>query len=228
MLACNSGKSRIVRSRLLDERLSMAKRGLRGLYKTIIFDVAGTLVNISNHLEYERLNKIVKELTTSQTILPEQDSTEVDLMRAGQSTVHKLNMEEFEKQLLAESLVKNSEICTAIKLLKKNGYRVALLINNDMWAKSRSSILEESQNLIDAEPATPNNQKKSHSEVYEMILSKFQTPPASCILVDKLLANLRSAERLGITAIHIEDHESAVCQLESLLNISLLLNADLH
>lgn len=35
------------------------------------------------------------------------------------------------------------------------------------------------------------------------MLSKLQVQPAECILVDKLLGNLRNAERLGITAIHV-------------------------
>lgn len=56
------GKNRTVQSRLLDERLSMSKRGLRALYKMVIFDLSGTLVNLSSYEEYEQLNGIGRHL----------------------------------------------------------------------------------------------------------------------------------------------------------------------
>jgi hypothetical protein len=60
MLTSSNEKSRYVRSRLLDERLSMAKRGLKGLYKAVVFDAGGSLVNLNRYSDCELLNRIGK------------------------------------------------------------------------------------------------------------------------------------------------------------------------
>jgi len=230
MLACNNGKSRYVRSRLLDERLSMAKRGLKGLYKAVIFDLAGSLVHVNSYADYELLNKIIRTLLEKDPPL-ESDTTDetLDLMRVGSSKLQKLNIDELKSRLAEETqLALNEKIFEAIKKLKRHSFKVSLLTNNDCWAKSRSqSVLEDFQN-VDANPVDTNqNQvvsRKDQSEVYEKMLENLQIQPTACILVDHLLSNLRSAEQTGITAIFVDKSQEcpeAIQQLEALLNIQL-------
>jgi len=60
-------------------------------------------------------------------------------------------------------------------------------------------------------------QIKPDEEIYRSLLAKYGLRPEECVFLDDLPANLKTAKRLGIRGILVEDQEQAAKELASLL-----------
>ncbi|KAI6196494.1 hypothetical protein M3Y94_01116200 [Aphelenchoides besseyi] len=203
MLTCNG----YGRTRLLEERLSMARRGLKNLYKATIFEFCGTVMSL-------------EQIHNSTNV---DDSECIDLLRIGSPNVQKTEISQFESMFRADpSLSMNQDIWTTIRKLKSHGFRVVFLIRSGYY---RPSVIKETQNLESVE-STEKCQiapRKLQNEIYEEILGKLGLLAAECIYVGDMISQVRGVERFGITGVQImnQDSASAIQTLEHLLKVDL-------
>jgi hypothetical protein len=98
----------------------MAKRGLKGLYKLLIFDLGGSLVNLDSYDDYKLLNEtgiflsryspeykcvgLVQSLVEKQaSAVSELDhESGLDLIRVGVQKLQKLNIDELRNRLVED------------------------------------------------------------------------------------------------------------------------------
>ncbi|KAI6234041.1 HAD family phosphatase [Aphelenchoides fujianensis] len=228
------------RNRLLDERLSMARRGLKNLFKAVVFQINGAVVHLRHVDEYDRLNQLLSQNIESR--LFEQRSIEVDeedaeaqvvdetaflhVIRIGSPKIQKVEVNRMEALLTAEgSLPTDGRMFDAIRKLASHGFKIALLADGSRSTRN-PAVMEETQNLegaaesFDTCKVTP---RKAQAEIYQSVLDKLGLLAAESIYVGPLASQVRGVERVGITGIQVvnEDSGTAISTLEQLLNIEL-------
>ncbi|KAI6177920.1 hypothetical protein M3Y99_01975600 [Aphelenchoides fujianensis] len=228
------------RNRLLDERLSMARRGLKNLFKAVVFEISGAVVHLRHVDEYDRLTELLSQNIESR--LFEQRSIEVDeeedvpqvvdefaflhVIRIGSPKTQKVEVNRMEALLTAEGALRtDGRMFDAIRKLVSHGFKVALLADGSRSTRN-PAVMEETQNLegvTDAFDTCKVTPRKAQAEIYQSVLGKLGLLAAECIYVGHWASQIRGVERVGITGIQVvnEDSGTAISTLEQLLNLQL-------
>ncbi|KAI6175252.1 HAD family phosphatase [Aphelenchoides fujianensis] len=227
------------RNRLLNERLSMARRGLKNLFKAVVFEISGAVVHLRHVDEYDRLNQLLSQNLESR--LFEQRSIKVNeeeagpevvdesifvhVIRIGNPKIQKVEVNRMEALLTAEgALPTDSRMFDAIRKLAFHGFKVVLLADGSRLTRN-PAVMEETQNLEggDSFDICKVTLRKAQAEIYQSVLDKLGLLAAECVCVTHLASHIRGVERVGITGIQVvnEDSKTAVSTLEQLLNLQL-------
>lgn len=106
-----------------------------------------------------------------------------------------------------------------IRGLKERGFCVYLLSNyaGDLYeyAKEHFRFVPLADGGIISYQV---HQVKPEPEIYQALLEKYGLKPEECVFLDDLEQNLAGAQKLGIRTILFRDYDSAMEQLEALLN----------
>lgn len=109
-----------------------------------------------------------------------------------------------------------------VKGLKVQGYGIYLLSNYprslfELHAKYTFNFMD----LIDGKIVSAfENMVKPQPEIYELLLTRYGLRAEECIFLDDRQENLEAAGELGIRTLHVKDQETAIAELEELLNFS--------
>ncbi len=109
----------------------------------------------------------------------------------------------------------------AIRRIRAAGLLVAALTNN--WAsEDRDDGTRALRDLFDAffESSVLGLQKPD-PRIYEHACRELGIAPSEAVFLDDIGRNLKTARALGMTTLKVDDPESALAELESLLSLSL-------
>lgn len=102
--------------------------------------------------------------------------------------------------------------------LRTHGYRTAILTNNVREWGGWSDIVD-AHNLVDVViQSWEVGLRKPDPAVYRLTLDRLGvSEPARCLFLDDFEWNIRGADAVGLTTIHVTDHTAVVSAVRSLL-----------
>lgn len=110
--------------------------------------------------------------------------------------------------------IPNQSIIDAIKCLRIEGMKTALLTNNWKW-EDRESDWNMPRELFDVVvESTKVGSRKPERRIYEICLQQLDVKPEESVFLDDLGVNLKAAKQLGIRTIKVSDPDKAVLDLE--------------
>ncbi|XP_007443402.2 bifunctional epoxide hydrolase 2-like [Python bivittatus] len=133
--------------------------------------------------------------------------------------------ESFDKMMAGTGI--NAPFLKAAMLLKKNGFRIAILTNN--WIDDTPSrqhtgfalcLLRRYFDVV-IESCRIGLQKPD-PKIYEYALHELKATPEEVIFLDDIGANLKPAQKMGMTTVLVKDVDSALKQLQDLTGVQLL------
>lgn len=109
-------------------------------------------------------------------------------------------------------------LLTALRKVKRNGLKTALLSNADGWWQPPKTY----QGLFDATIISGEvGLAKPQREIYLLTANQLALEPAECVFVDDLAVNVHGAKEAGMVGVHHRSTESTLEELEILLAIAL-------
>uniref|UniRef100_A0A0K0F0X7 Bifunctional epoxide hydrolase 2 (inferred by orthology to a human protein) n=1 Tax=Strongyloides venezuelensis TaxID=75913 RepID=A0A0K0F0X7_STRVS len=123
-------------------------------------------------------------------------------------------------------LIEDENVIKCLRILKDNGYKIALLTNNFYYdnTKTDSVIMKDLSYFDYVVESCRIGKRKPTKEFYEHALNLVQSPPDECVFVDDLKENCDGAEVVGIKSIHLKDGDSitTIKEIELITGLSIL------
>uniref|UniRef100_A0A0N4ZJV6 HAD family phosphatase n=1 Tax=Parastrongyloides trichosuri TaxID=131310 RepID=A0A0N4ZJV6_PARTI len=123
-------------------------------------------------------------------------------------------------------MVKDDNIEKSIKVLKENGYKIALLTNNFYLDKEKKNptTIEDLSSFDVVVESCKVGMSKPNENIYQHTLSLLGIEGSEAVFLDDLEANCRGAEKVGIKAIQVLPQKSidAVREIEKLTGLNIL------
>lgn len=187
------------------------------MYKYVIFDVGGVLVDFSpriflmNHFTNEALEQRLFEITFGSEewlkldagLLSREDAYAA--MRKNGAEIGRA----FEVDIILsdwmDMLRTKEETVRVIKRIKQNGYRVLYLsnISADILAELRR---RQFWTLFDGGVASCEVKvNKPDPRIFKALLQKYRLKASECVFVDDTVANVTAAVSMGIAGIHFKN-----------------------
>ncbi|XP_060076036.1 acyl-CoA dehydrogenase family member 10-like isoform X2 [Ylistrum balloti] len=115
------------------------------------------------------------------------------------------------------------QMIDAIRCVKAEGLKTALLTNNWHWpGKDSSNSLPLARSLFDVIiESCVVGMRKPDPRIYELCLNKLDVAPQESVFLDDLGGNLKSAKAVGINTIKVSDPDVAIRELEEFLGMPL-------
>jgi len=130
---------------------------------------------------------------------------------------HRPEMHRF-KEIYFEALESNPPMIELMRELKGAGYRMAMLTNNvrewEPWWRPMLPVDEIFEAVVDSGFV---GCRKPESKIYGIALDRIALPAESCLFVDDVKINCEGAERAGMTAVHFQDNEQAIAEINEIL-----------
>ena len=129
---------------------------------------------------------------------------------------HRPEMHRF-REIYFEALQPNEPMIELMRELKRNGFRMAMLTNNvrewePLW-RSMLPVDEIFELVVDSAFV---GMRKPDPEIYELILERLGgTPPAECLFIDDVDANIETAASLGMIAVHYREPGQAIAEIRA-------------
>lgn len=122
------------------------------------------------------------------------------------------------KEIYFETLDPNPPMIDLMRELKRSGYRMAMLTNNvrewePLW-RPMLPVDEIFETVVDSGFV---GCRKPESKIYQIVLDRIGLPAEACLFVDDVLVNCEGAEKAGMTAVHFQDNEQAIAEIEETL-----------
>jgi putative hydrolase of the HAD superfamily len=119
-----------------------------------------------------------------------------------------------------KALHPNVAMIDLIREVRRNGYRTSLLTNNvkewePLW-RSMLPVDELFETVVDSGFV---GCRKPDPGIYEILLTRVDLPPESCVFVDDMEINCEAAVELGMQAIHFRESAQARAELHELLGL---------
>uniref|UniRef100_A0A0N5BSC2 HAD family phosphatase n=1 Tax=Strongyloides papillosus TaxID=174720 RepID=A0A0N5BSC2_STREA len=206
--------------------------------KAFIYDMGGVVMKYSNCNE-----KLMESIQKPEAIFEDQfEALETGklslyefLEKAGENNILKQkieklgivdgNVEDFDS-IFAKIMVRDEHIGKSIKVLKENGYKIALLTNNFYYdkMKSKSTIEKDLDDFDVVVESCRVGMRKPNADIYEYTLSLLNLQPNEAVFLDDLEANCKGAEKVGLKAIQVKTNrsEEAVKEIERLTGLSII------
>ncbi len=206
-------------------------------YSGVIFDLGGVVVSSPLHAiaRYEReqgitegfVNRVVVDTGASGAWsrlelgeLPiEQfyDEFDRDCERAGQSISARDMMSS-----IAEGAGPRPQMIAAIRSIREQGLRVAALTNNWSSEEKRDQAPNELRPLFHVfVESSVVGLRKPDPRIYRHVCAELGVEPRAAVFLDDIGRNLKTARRLGMTTIKVEDPDRALAELEAALGFAL-------
>lgn len=199
--------------------------------KAVIFDLGGVVVPspLAAFIEYEKKLGLPKG-SISRTVVESGDNGAWNQLERGEITLSefaekfsnevskragkKADMSGLLKFVGQNLAIPNQSIIDAIKCLRIEGMKTALLTNNWKW-EDRESDWNMPRELFDVVvESTKVGSRKPERRIYEICLQQLDVKPEESVFLDDLGVNLKAAKQLGIRTIKVSDPDKAVLDLE--------------
>ena len=130
-------------------------------------------------------------------------------------------IENFMENLTRELSKPNEDMMAIIKNLKIHGIKTALLTNNWMSSKKGRLIFDGIEHFDEIIESCLVGMRKPEMKIYKHTLDNLGVSAKESIFLDDIPGNLKPANELGITTIHVPNVSSALTQLQNILEIDL-------
>ena len=123
------------------------------------------------------------------------------------------------RTLYFERLNPNRPMIDFMRELRGRGLRMALLTNNvrewePLWRAKLPELDEIFELVVDSAFV---GMRKPDREIYELTLERLELTAPDCAFVDDIEPNCEAAAALGMRAIHFQNAEQTIAELESVL-----------
>ena len=130
---------------------------------------------------------------------------------------HEVTLHGFGERYLA-ALHPNEELFAYYRRLHGRGVRFAMLTNNvrewePHW-RAKLPIDDIFETVVDSAFV---GVRKPDPRIYAIVLERLGLPAADCAFVDDLERNVDAARELGFAAVHFEDTEQVISELDALV-----------
>ncbi|XP_033627558.1 acyl-CoA dehydrogenase family member 10-like [Asterias rubens] len=114
------------------------------------------------------------------------------------------------------------EMIDALKCIKAEGIKTALLTNNWKHEKSKKALMAVNTGFFDVVVESCKvGVAKPDPAIYKLCLDELKVTPEESIFLDDLVPNVKASRNLGIDTIKVDDTQQALHELEGLLNFPL-------
>lgn len=97
-------------------------------------------------------------------------------------------------------------------------YRTAIVTNNVReFGESWRAMIDADANFDAVVDSSEIGARKPEPEIYLHACTVLDVEPAAAVFLDDSPSNVEGAERVGLTGIHVEDHDTAIGELLELL-----------
>lgn len=199
---------------------------------TIIFDLGNVLLNWkpAEYLDKNGFDSLKKEIILNDVFKSrewmELDNGDITLDEAINSIGSKsaLKTEEIRAvfNLRTEIIFPLTPNTRLLPVLKKQGFRLYYLSNFP------DDIFDEIYNKYDffsffdgGEISARLGVSKPDPRIFRILMEKYSLQPEECLFIDDIHHNTNSAEALGIRAIHLQDPDMLMSEIESILGKNL-------
>ncbi len=204
------------------------------MYKNILFDIGGVLVDYNprlfllNRFASEELENKLYDITFASETWTQLDKGQITRTQANQIMMKRAAKigRKFEVNTIINEwqdiLTTKEDTSKLLKLLKYNKYNLyyasnmpkdtlEMLKRRHFWPLFNGGIASCEVNIV-----------KPDFQFYKFLLLKYKLNPSETIFIDDTLKNVLSARELGICAIHFKSAENLARQLYALgVNLSL-------
>ncbi|XP_014642721.1 PREDICTED: acyl-CoA dehydrogenase family member 10 [Ceratotherium simum simum] len=210
-----------------------------GTYRAVIFDMGGVLIPSPGRVaaEWEVQNQIpsgtiLKALISGgekgpwMTFMRGEITTE-DFFQAFGRLCSEISetpvpVDSFFSLLTSEQVAKQFPVMTeAITQIRAKGLRTAVLSNNFYLPNGKSFLPLDRKQFDVVVESCLEGICKPDPRIYKLCLERLGLQPSESIFLDDLGPNIKAAASLGICTIKVNDPETAVRELETLLGFTL-------
>ncbi|XP_022372799.1 acyl-CoA dehydrogenase family member 10 [Enhydra lutris kenyoni] len=210
-----------------------------GTYRAVIFDMSGVLIPSPGRVaaEWELQNHIPPGTLRKAWISGGENGPWMKLMR-GEITTEDFLQEfgrlcseivktsvpvgSFFSLLTSDQVAKQFPVMTeAITQIRAKGLRTAVLSNNFYLPNGKSFLPLDRRQFDVVVESCLEGVCKPDPRIYKLCLERLGLQPSESIFLDDLGPNLKAATSLGIRTIQVDDPETAVKELETLLGFTM-------
>ncbi|XP_034872905.1 LOW QUALITY PROTEIN: acyl-CoA dehydrogenase family member 10 [Mirounga leonina] len=210
-----------------------------GTYRAVIFDMGGVLIPSPGRVaaEWELQNHIPPGTIRKAWILGGENGPWMKLTR-GEITTEDFLQEfgrlcsdiaktsvpvaSFFSLLTSEQAAQQFPVMTeAITQIRAKGLRTAVLSNNFYLTNGKSFLPLDRKQFDVVVESCLEGLCKPDPRIYKLCLERLGLQPSESIFLDDLELNIKAAASLGIHTIQVDDPETAVKELETLLGFTL-------
>ena len=120
------------------------------------------------------------------------------------------------REALFEGLDPNPPMIELMRELRGSGLRMAMLTNNVReWEPLWRSMLPVDEIFEEVVDSGFVGCRKPEPRIYEITVERLGVPSERCLFVDDLEPNVRTAEELGMRAVHFQDNEQAIAAIRA-------------
>ncbi|XP_037672683.1 acyl-CoA dehydrogenase family member 10 isoform X2 [Choloepus didactylus] len=204
-------------------------------YRAVIFDMGGVLIPSPGKVaaEWEVQNHIPSGTILKALIMGGEKGPWMKFMRGETTTEEFLQefgrlcsemaetsvpVDSFWSLLTCEQVAKPFPVMTeAITWIRAKGLRTALLTNNFYLPNGKSFLPLDRKQFDVVVESCLEGICKPDPRIYELCLEQLGVQPSESIFLDDLGPNLKAAASLGLHTVKVNDPETAVKELETLL-----------
>ena len=231
-----------IRTSLIQRYFSTSPLNQNGSYKAVIFDMGGVILpspftaaykwEKEQGLEKGSIFKAIKhnsgdgawsmlergELSLEKFYAP--FAEEVNQVYKDKPVDAKM-IESFMNSLEASLAETNKDMLDAVKHLKYQGIKTAVLTNN--WTSEKNGrLIFDGIDLFDQViESCVVGMRKPEKHIYEHALKTLDVAGKDAIFLDDIASNLKTAKELEITPIHVKEVSSALSELQNILEIDI-------
>ncbi|XP_006865559.1 PREDICTED: acyl-CoA dehydrogenase family member 10 [Chrysochloris asiatica] len=210
-----------------------------GTYRAVIFDMGGVLIPSPGKVatEWEGQNHLPSGTILKSFIAGGDSGPWMKFMKAeitpedflqefgklcSEMSQTSVPVESFFSLLTSGRVAKQFPVMTAaIAQIRAKGLQTAVLTNNFYLPNGKSFLpLDRNQFDVVVESCLEGICKPDPT-IYKLCLERLHVQPSECIFLDDLGPNLKAAASLGIHTVKVNDPETAVKELETLLGFML-------
>ncbi|KAM9622227.1 acyl-CoA dehydrogenase family member 10 isoform 2-T2 [Trichechus inunguis] len=210
-----------------------------GIYKAVIFDMGGVLIPSPGRVaaEWEVMNHIPSGTILKAFIAGGENGPWMKFMR-GEITLEDFSQEfgrlcsemsqtsvpvdSFFSLLTSEQVARQFPVMTeAISQIQAKGLQTAVLSNNFYLTNGKSFLPLDRKQFDVIVESCREGICKPDPRIYKLCLERLGVQPSESIFLDDLGRNLKVAASLGIHTVKVNDPETAVKELETLLGFTL-------
>uniref|UniRef100_A0A4X1TV57 Acyl-CoA dehydrogenase family member 10 n=2 Tax=Sus scrofa TaxID=9823 RepID=A0A4X1TV57_PIG len=208
-------------------------------YRAVIFDMGGVLIPSPGKMaaEWEVRNHIPSGTVLKALSSGGENGPWMKFMRAeitiedflqefrklcSEISKTDMSVDFFSFLLTNEQVVKQFPVMTeAITQIRAKGLQTALLSNNFFLPNGKSFLPLDRKQFDVVVESCLEGICKPDPRIYKLCLERLGRKPSECILLEDLGPNLKAAASLGIHTIKVNDPETAVKELKTLLGFTL-------
>jgi len=124
-------------------------------------------------------------------------------------------------EIYFDALEVNEPMIGVMRDAKTRGFRMALLTNNIReWEPLWRAMLPVDEIFDLVVDSAFVGMRKPEPEIYELTLERLGDGirPGGCLFVDDVEANVETARRLGMRAVHFQSNDQAISEIEAALD----------